>query len=49
METSLAAYNSRTEFDYGFRGLSLRDEDDGEEYNEEYGEGEEFVEMSDID
>ena len=49
METILAAYNSRTEFDYGFRGLSLRDEDDGEEYGEEYCEDEEFVEMSDID
>lgn len=45
METSLRAYNLRTEFDYGFRGLSLREEDD----DEEYGEGEELVEMSDID
>lgn len=41
METSLRAYNSRTEFDYGFQGLGLREEDD----DEEYAEGEEFVEM----
>ena len=32
METCLEAYNSFAEFDYGFQGLSLRDDDDGEEF-----------------